>query len=169
MITSQIISKLFNNQNQYEILVYPSHENMKWTVQIKNHKRPPPGPGRDRDNRARQVTIIRADCKMNGLWPSVVCAMTTKSSPLAWAGRSTAFAWNVLQFTPCGVYLWLESPAEIINVSYRMDSAIAPDRYSASAQRADSSRYLFWFRRLRHYSRRSMPCRNGGGRETLRF
>ena len=48
---------------------------------------------------------------------------------------------NVLQFTPCGasVYLWLESRAEIINVSYRMDSAIAPDRHSAAAERVDSS------------------------------
>ena len=42
---------------------------------------------------------------------------------------------------PCGVYLWLESRAEITNVSYRTDSAIAPDRRSAAAERLDSSPY----------------------------
>ena len=47
-----------------------------------------------------------------------------------------------LQFTPCDVYIWLESRAEIINVSYRMDSAIAPGRHSASAERVDSSSVL---------------------------
>ena len=35
--------------------------------------------------------------------------------------------------------LWLESRAEITNVSYRMNSAIAPDRRSAAAaERVDS-------------------------------
>ena len=35
--------------------------------------------------------------------------------------------------------LWLESQAEITNVSYRMNSAIAPDRRSAvAAERVDS-------------------------------
>ena len=44
-------------------------------------------------------------------------------------------------FTPCGIYssLWLESRAEGENVSYHMDSAIAPDRRSAAAERVDSS------------------------------
>ena len=45
-------------------------------------------------------------------------------------GGQRTFTLNVLQFTPCGVYLWLESRAEIINVSYRMDSVIAPARPS---------------------------------------
>ena len=49
---------------------------------------------------------------------------------------------NVLQFTPCDVYILLESRAEIINVSYRMDSATAPDRHSASAERVDTSSVL---------------------------
>ena len=50
----------------------------------------------------------------------------------------------VLQFTPCagGVYVWLESRAEITNVSYRMDSAIAADRHSAAAERVGSSSVL---------------------------
>ena len=57
------------------------------------------------------------------------------------------FAKNVLQFTPssCGVYdllVWLESRAERTNVSYRLNSAIAPDRHSASAERVDSSSAL---------------------------
>ena len=35
--------------------------------------------------------------------------------------------------TPCDAYLWLESRAQIINVSYRMDSAIAPSlRFSGT-------------------------------------
>ena len=47
----------------------------------------------------------------------------------------------MLQFTPCGAYLWLEPRAGTINVSYRMDSAIAaaPERHSAAAEPADSS------------------------------
>ena len=45
-----------------------------------------------------------------------------------------------LLFTPCDVYLWLESRAEIMNVWYCMDSAIAPDRHSDSA--VDSSSVL---------------------------
>ena len=49
-----------------------------------------------------------------------------------WPGGQRTFALNVLHFTSCDVYIWLESRAEIINVSYRMDSAIAPDRDSAS-------------------------------------
>ena len=64
------------------------------------------------------------------------------SRPCQLAGRSTDIR---LQFTPCGVrvYLWLrvESRAEpeIINVSYRMDSDIAPERHSASVERVHSS------------------------------
>ena len=44
--------------------------------------------------------------------------------------------------TPCGLYLRHESRAEIINFSYRMDSAIAPDRHSALGERVDSSSVL---------------------------
>ena len=40
-------------------------------------------------------------------------------------------------FTPCGDYLWLESRAEITNVLYRMESAIAPNRRAAAAERVD--------------------------------
>ena len=50
--------------------------------------------------------------------------------------------WEVLQVTPCSVYLWLESRAERINISYSMHSAIAPDRHSASEERVDSSSVL---------------------------
>ena len=55
----------------------------------------------------------------------------------AWAGRSTDIRIEcsaVYRSTPCGVHLGLESRAEIINVSHRMDSAVAPDRNSASAE-----------------------------------
>ena len=58
-------------------------------------------------------------------------------------------------FTPCGVYLWLESPSQAettdvqvsysitwTNVSYRIYSAIAPDRCSAAAERVDLSSVL---------------------------
>ena len=39
--------------------------------------------------------------------------------------------------------MWLESRAEIVNVSYLMDSAIiAPDRHSAAAERVDPSSVL---------------------------
>ena len=44
--------------------------------------------------------------------------------------------------TPCGVYFWLESRAEITNVSHRMDSVIAPDRRAAAAECVDSSSLL---------------------------
>ena len=65
------------------------------------------------------------------------------------AGRSTDIRIESLllecsfKVTPCGVYLWLESQAEIIKVSYciMMDSAIAPDR-DRHAERIDSSSVL---------------------------
>ena len=44
-------------------------------------------------------------------------------------------------FTPCihcGVYLWLESRAEIIFFSYRMDAARALERRADAAERVDS-------------------------------
>ena len=49
-----------------------------------------------------------------------------------------------LSFAPCGVYLWLESRPEITSDSYRMDSALAPDRRSraAEAKHVDSSSVL---------------------------
>ena len=37
--------------------------------------------------------------------------------------------------TCCGIYLLLESRAEITNVSFRMDSVTAPDRRSDAAER----------------------------------
>ena len=41
------------------------------------------------------------------------------------------------------LYLWLESRAEITNVLYRMDSAIAPDRRERRcSDRVDC--HLFW-------------------------
>ena len=45
-------------------------------------------------------------------------------------------------FTPCihcGVYLWLESRAEIIFFSYRMDAARALERRADAAERVGSS------------------------------
>ena len=52
-------------------------------------------------------------------------------------GLSHSHHENALQFTPCGVYLHLELRAEILNVTYRMDSAIAPDRHYAAAELVD--------------------------------
>ena len=40
------------------------------------------------------------------------------------------------------VHLWLKSLAEITNVFDHMDSAIAPDRHAAAAERVDSSSVL---------------------------
>ena len=68
---------------------------------------PGPGPARDSDSGA-------SGCRRHG-------------------PQTFAYQWNVLQFTPCGVYLWLESRADTKNVSYRMYSAIAPDRHSSEA------------------------------------
>ena len=42
-------------------------------------------------------------------------------------------------FTPCSVYLWLESQAEKTDISYCIDSSIGPDRHAAAAERVDSS------------------------------
>ena len=70
------------------------------------------------------------------------------TAPGRWAGGQLTFAENVLlpsvsaafpvvaedsSFTPCGVYLWLESRAEVTDVSSsnRMDSAIAPKSKSS--------------------------------------
>ena len=46
---------------------------------------------------------------------------------------SSSIAAEDSSFTRYGVYSWLESRAEITNVSYCMDSAIVPDRHSAAA------------------------------------
>ena len=66
------------------------------------------------------------------LWCLFMVRITSRDnkrhSSRPWAGRSTD-----IRNTPCDVYIWLESRAEIINVSYRMDSAIAPGRHSASS------------------------------------
>ena len=52
----------------------------------------------------------------------------TAPRPCQWAGRSTDTSLDcsaiTSRFTPCCVYSWLESRAEIINVTYRIDSAI---------------------------------------------
>ena len=53
--------------------------------------------------------------------------------PVAAAGFKLSVFAHDSSFTPCGVYLWLESRGDISNVSYRMDSAIiAPDLHSVS-------------------------------------
>ena len=66
-----------------------------------------------------------------------------------WAGRSTDIR---IEYSAVYVYIWLESQAETLNVSYRMESAsaIAPDRHSASAERVDTlSVWILPLRRLR--------------------
>ena len=73
--------------------------------------------------------------------PSVLLRALAKASAQGRPGGQRIF---VLQFTPCGVYVWLESQAEITNVSYRIDSAIAADRHSAAAERV-TRRFVICF------------------------
>ena len=77
------------------------------------------------------------------------CGPEQPSLALPRQRTSSSLRQAVLQFTPYSVlvyYLWLESRAEIINVSYRMDSTIAPDRHSAAVERVDSSSVLAAFK-----------------------
>ena len=79
-----------------------------------------------------------------------ICIECSAAACLFAAATAARFQVSVVgednSFTPCGVlYLWLKSRAEKTNVSYRMDSAIAPDHCFrvAAAQRNASIRHLF--------------------------
>ena len=83
-------------------------------------------------------------------------------------------------FTSCGVYFWFESRAETrrTDASFRLDSAIAPDRHSAAAERLDTLSVLASHRPAGRWallfrpgdSDRPRPCgRHGRTEVTIRI
>ena len=76
---------------------------------------------------AARSTNIRIQCSDDACLLHTPC----RHSSLSRAGRSTDIRKECSAVYTLRCILWLGSRAEIINVSYHMDSAIAPDRHSA--------------------------------------